>query len=114
MANIEPDRFQRAKLLAAAADNPEPVVMINLLRFGPNTYQRYANEVQPFLESVGATVLYAGDASHVVAGDIDRPFGTPSWWSVTPRVRHSSQWRPTRTTANTPTCTGKRRWKART
>lgn len=89
MTNIEPDQRQLATLLAAASDNDEPVVMINLLQFGPNgadSYQRYAKEVQPFLESVGATVLYAGDASHVVAGDIDRPF-----WDAIVVVRYPSR-----------------------
>jgi len=89
MANIEPDQTQLARLLAAAADNDEPVVMINLLQFGPNgadSYQRYAKEVQPFLKSVGATVLYAGDASHVVAGDIDRAF-----WDAIVVVRYPSR-----------------------
>jgi uncharacterized protein (DUF1330 family) len=89
MANIEPNETQLAALLAAAAGDDTPVVMINLLQFGPNgaeNYRRYAMEVQPFLESVGATVLYAGDASHVVAGDIDRPF-----WDAIVVVRYPSR-----------------------
>jgi uncharacterized protein (DUF1330 family) len=89
MANIEPNETQLAALLAAAADDDAPVVMINLLQFGPNgadCYQRYAKEVQPFLESVGATVLYAGDASHVVAGDTDR-----AWWDAIVVVRYPSR-----------------------
>jgi uncharacterized protein (DUF1330 family) len=89
MASIEPNETQLAALLSAAAENDEPVVMINLLQFGPDgaeSYQRYAKEVQPFLESVGASVLYAGDASHVVAGDIDRP-----WWGAIAVVRYPSR-----------------------
>jgi uncharacterized protein (DUF1330 family) len=89
VANIEPNETQMTALLQAAADNNEPVVMINLLQFGPHgadSYRRYAKEVQPFLESVGATVLYAGDASHVVAGDIDRP-----WWDAIVVVRYPSR-----------------------
>jgi len=89
MANIEPNETQLATLLAAAADNDAPVVMINLLQFGPNgadSYQRYAKEVAPFLESVGATVLYAGDASHAVAGDIDKP-----WWDAIVVVHYPSR-----------------------
>ena len=89
MASIEPNEDQLSTLLAAAAEYQDPVVMINLLQFGPNgadSYQRYAKEVQPFLESVGATVLYAGDASHVVAGDIDRP-----WWDAIVVVRYPSR-----------------------
>jgi len=89
MANIEPNKTQLATLLSTAVDNDAPVVMINLLQFGPDgadSYQRYANEVQPFLESVGASVLYAGDASHVVAGDIDEP-----WWDAIVVVRYPSR-----------------------
>ncbi len=89
MANIEPNETQLATLLEAAAENDAPVTMINLLHFGPtgaDSYQRYAKEVQPFLESVGATVLYAGDASHVVAGDIGRP-----WWDAIVVVRYPSR-----------------------
>ncbi len=89
MTAIEPTEAQLGTLLAAAADNDAPVVMINLLQFGPNgadSYQRYAKEVQPFLESVGATVLYAGDAGHVVAGDIGSP-----WWDAVVVVRYPSR-----------------------
>jgi uncharacterized protein (DUF1330 family) len=80
MPNIEPNEKQLATLLATAADNDGPVVMINLLKFTPDgvaSYQRYGKEAMPFLKEVGATVLYAGEASHVVAGDIDRP-----WWDA--------------------------------
>jgi uncharacterized protein (DUF1330 family) len=89
VASIEPNERQRAALLSAAAQIDEPVVMVNLLRFGPGgaeSYRRYATEVQPFLESVGATVLYAGDASHVVAGDIDK-----AWWDAIAVVRYPSR-----------------------
>jgi uncharacterized protein (DUF1330 family) len=89
MAHIEPDETQLATLLKEAADSDAPVTMINLLQFGPNgaeNYQRYAKEVQPFLESVGARVLYAGNASHVVAGEVDRP-----WWDAIVVVRYPSR-----------------------
>jgi uncharacterized protein (DUF1330 family) len=89
VAVIEPNETQLSTLLAAAADNDAPVVMINLLKFGPDgaaNYQRYAAEVQPFLNGVGATVLYAGNASHVVAGDIEN-----SWWDAIVVVRYPSR-----------------------
>lgn len=89
MAAIEPNPAQRATLSEAAANNQEPVVMVNLLQFGPDgaaSYQRYAKEVQPYLDSVDAKVVYAGDASHVVAGDIDRP-----WWDAIVVVRYPSR-----------------------
>ena len=43
-----------------------PVVMLNLLRFKPDgrpSYRRYAAEIGPFLDEVGARVIYAGDCS---------------------------------------------------
>ncbi|OBI42332.1 DUF1330 domain-containing protein [Mycobacterium sp. E796] len=89
MASIEPTETQMAALLSAAAESDAPVVMVNLLQFGPGgdkSYHRYAEEVKPFLESVGATVLYAGDASHVVVGDIDKP-----WWDAILVVRYPSR-----------------------
>jgi uncharacterized protein (DUF1330 family) len=89
MTGIEPNAHLLCTLFSAAADNDAPVVMINLLQFRPDgaaSYQRYAKEVQPYLDSVGATVVYAGDASHVVAGDIDRP-----WWDAIVVVRYSSR-----------------------
>jgi uncharacterized protein (DUF1330 family) len=89
MADIEPTETQMATLLSAAAENDAPVVMINLLQFKPggdDSYRRYAKEVQPFLESVGAEVLYAGDASHVVVGPSDK-----SWWDAIVVVRYPSR-----------------------
>lgn len=89
MNAIEPNEAQLGTLLTAAAEDDAPVVMINLLQFAPNgadCYQRYAREVGPFLESVGAAVLYAGEASHVVAGDIERP-----WWDAIVVVRYPSR-----------------------
>jgi uncharacterized protein (DUF1330 family) len=43
-----------------------PVVMLNLLRFkdgGRAGYEEYARAIQPFLEEVGADVVYIGDAA---------------------------------------------------
>ncbi len=49
------------------ADDPGgEVVMLNLLRFakgGRPSYERYAEEIQPFLRKVGARVVYMGDCS---------------------------------------------------
>ncbi len=48
----------------------EPVVMLNLLRFKPDGgregYTRYAREIVPFLQKVGAQVIYFGDTSTVL------------------------------------------------
>lgn len=43
-----------------------PVVMLNLLRFadgGRASYDAYSGAIGPFLRSVGARVVYAGDTS---------------------------------------------------
>ena len=42
-----------------------PVVMLNLLRYRPDgaaSYAEYAARIRPFLERVGADVVYVGDA----------------------------------------------------
>lgn len=48
-------------------DGGGPVVMLNLLKLkadgGRAGYAEYARRVQPFLDAVGAQVLYAGDCS---------------------------------------------------
>ncbi len=49
-----------------AEDPGGPVVMLNLLRFKPDgrpSYDRYAREILPFLEKVGAELVYLGDCS---------------------------------------------------
>jgi uncharacterized protein (DUF1330 family) len=67
--------------LLAALPPEEPVVMVNLLRFkqpdGASHYARYAREVGPHLEAVGARALYAGNAQAYVIGEAARP-----WWDA--------------------------------
>ena len=49
-----------------AEDPGGPVVMLNLLKFadgGREHYEAYAREIVPFLERVGAHVVYLGDTS---------------------------------------------------
>ncbi|WP_019145615.1 DUF1330 domain-containing protein [Aeromicrobium massiliense] len=49
-----------------AEDPGGPVVMLNLLRFadgGRASYGAYSGAIGPFLRSVGARVVYAGDTS---------------------------------------------------
>ncbi|HZZ47421.1 MAG TPA: DUF1330 domain-containing protein [Pseudonocardia sp.] len=44
----------------------EPVVMLNLLRFGEHgreAYLRYAEAVTPLVEELGGRVVYAGDVT---------------------------------------------------
>lgn len=70
-------------------DDGGPVVMLNLLRFagdaGRASYAEYAEKVGPFLDGVGAAVLYAGDASTaLVAPDEHR-------WDALLVVRYPSR-----------------------
>ncbi len=70
-------------------DDGGPVVMLNLLRYaeddGRASYAQYAARVGPFLEGVGATVLYAGDCSTtLVAPDEHR-------WDAMLVVRYPSR-----------------------
>jgi uncharacterized protein (DUF1330 family) len=62
---VDPTPEDIRRLLAE--DDGGPVVMLNLLRYagaeGRASYDRYAAAVQPLLEKVGASVLYAGDCS---------------------------------------------------
>lgn len=72
---LEPTAEQMAALAARPAC--DPVVMINLLQFrlegGRESYVRYAQEVVPHLQRVGATVRYAGSAPTQVIGDGEKP-----------------------------------------
>ena len=58
------------------ADPEREVVMLNLLRFRPGgrpSYEAYAREIRPFLEKVGASVLWLGDCGEaLVAPDSHR------------------------------------------
>lgn len=78
-ATLEATREQIAALAVRPAD--EPVMMVNLLKFktygGLESYLRYAQEVTPHLQRVGATVRYAGTAPGVVIGDGEQP-----WWDT--------------------------------
>lgn len=76
---IVPTAEQQALLAGLPAD--QPVVMINLLGFrqpdGATHYGRYAREVQPHLESVGARAIYAGTTRGFLIGEGARP-----WWDA--------------------------------
>ena len=54
------------------ADDPGgPVVMLNLLKFaddGRKRYVEYAKKIQPFLDELGADVVYIGDCSSLLVG----------------------------------------------
>jgi uncharacterized protein (DUF1330 family) len=63
-----------------AEDPGGPVVMLNLLRFDPakrEGYQEYAQRIQPFLDEIGAKIVYVGDCSSLLVGP-----DTHDWDSV--------------------------------
>jgi uncharacterized protein (DUF1330 family) len=79
----------QAELLAQFPQD-QPLTMINLLLFkepdGAAHYARYAREVQPHLERVGATPIYAGTAGALVIGESLRP-----WWDAIIVVRYPTR-----------------------
>lgn len=88
--HIEPTTEQVQTLLEVAQDRDIPVVMVNLLAFndgsGRDSYLRYAAEVQPHLDRVGATIVYAGNAHQTVIGGDDKP-----WWDAILLVQYPSR-----------------------
>jgi uncharacterized protein (DUF1330 family) len=82
----EPTPAQLEELSARPDD--EPVVMVNLLQFrlgGTDSYLRYAAEVAPHLERVGATVRFTGTSPTQVIGRGERP-----WWDAILIVEYPS------------------------
>lgn len=54
-----------------AEDPGGPVVMLNLLRFkddGREGYEEYARRIRPFLDDLGAQIVYVGDCSTLLVG----------------------------------------------
>jgi uncharacterized protein (DUF1330 family) len=65
-----------------------PVVMLNLLKMKPGgrpKYQAYAEKIRPFLDEVGAGVLYVGDCSTVVVSPEEHD------WDAVLLVRYPSR-----------------------
>jgi uncharacterized protein (DUF1330 family) len=61
---VDPTGEDLKRFLADGDDGP--IVMLNLLRFGPggrDRYEEYARRITPFLRKVGAEVLYVGDCA---------------------------------------------------
>jgi len=84
---ITPDSEPRDLLAELPQD--EPVVMVNLLRFkrpdGEAHYARYAREVIPHLQAVGARPLHGSVARSYVIGEGERP-----WWDTILLVEYPS------------------------
>lgn len=75
----------------AADDRPEPITMLNLLKFrakaaypdgrdpelsGRDAYQRYADRMVPYVESRGAHVVFMGDIRALVVGEVGENWDT--------------------------------------
>ncbi len=61
---VDPTGADLKRLLAE--DPGGEVVMLNLLRYedgGSSSYMQYADRIRPFLDRVGASIVYAGDCS---------------------------------------------------
>ncbi len=88
--HIEATESQIQRLMMAAQHSDAPIVMVNLLAFndegGRDSYLRYAEAVQPHLERVGASILYAGNAGHTVIGGDEAP-----WWDAILLVQYPSR-----------------------
>ena len=77
--HINPTAEQIGELLSYPKDIP--VTMVNILRFksetenigetGAEAYTRYSKNVIPFLEEVGAKLIWKGNVSNVVIGDVE-------------------------------------------
>ena len=77
------DQFQ----VLADNTNQEPFVMLNLLKFkkegGREAYFRYVKESGPFVEGVGAKVLYFGKAKELLNGT--------EYWDILMLVQYPSR-----------------------
>ncbi len=85
MSGIESNKDQFKKL--EANPNEEPFVMLNLLKFkkegGRDSYFRYIKESGPYVEGVGAKVLYFGKANELLQGTED--------WDILMLVQYPSR-----------------------
>ncbi len=75
-----------AALEAFLRGDPEPVVLVNLVRIradGDEAYRRYGEAVAPLLARVGAEVLFSGRAAGALIGD--------ERWDVATVVRYPSR-----------------------
>jgi uncharacterized protein (DUF1330 family) len=64
---VDPSGSDLKKFLAE--DPGGPFVMLNLLRFKADareSYEEYARLIRPFLDDLGAEILYVGDCSSVL------------------------------------------------
>ena len=86
--HIEPDGDQ-AQAFATTTDRPEPVFMLNLLRFaeggGAESYARYAAATGAHLSRVGAEIVWTGACDQALIGPAERE------WDAAAIVRYPSR-----------------------
>jgi uncharacterized protein (DUF1330 family) len=86
--HIEPTSEQ-AQGFAASTDRPEPVFMLNLLRFkegaGAESYARYAAATGEHLARVGGEIVWAGACDEALIGPGSRE------WDAAAIVRYPSR-----------------------
>ena len=87
MPVVDPTPEQVGALMASTHQGP--VQMINLLAFKPDggreSYERYAEAVQPHLDAVGAKVVALSAQRQVLIGEADRV-----WWDAILTVEYPS------------------------
>lgn len=87
MAVVDPTPEQVGALTQSA--HKGPVQMINLLQFDPDggveSYERYIEAVQPYLDAVGGRAVAFSAARQVVIGEDERP-----WWDAILTVEYPS------------------------
>jgi uncharacterized protein (DUF1330 family) len=86
MADVDPRGADLKRYLAE--DPGGPVVMLNLLRYqdgGASSYAEYSKRIGPFLERVGAEVVYVGDCSTVLVAPPEHE------WDAVLLVRYPSR-----------------------
>lgn len=87
MPTVEATPEQIQALMASTHEGP--VQMINLLAFRPGdgiaSYERYAAEVAPLLDAVGARLVAMSSMRQTVIGEGERP-----WWDAILTVEYPS------------------------
>lgn len=86
MGSVDPRGADLKRYLAE--DPGGPVVMLNLLRYadgGEASYAEYAERIGPFLDRVGAEIVYIGDCSTVLVAPPEHA------WDAVLLVRYPSR-----------------------
>jgi uncharacterized protein (DUF1330 family) len=87
MSTVDPTGHDLKRFLDE--DDGGPVTMLNLLRFKPDggraSYDAYATAIVPFIEKVGATLVYLGDTGTPLVAPDDHD------WDAVLLVRYPSR-----------------------